>query len=304
MCERPARRPGRRRRLARGQRACSGVVPGCAQRLADHHVRRGRRRRRHRRPGVLPMRLGWRGWTGRCGACFATTAPRRNGHDRLRPLQLAPHAGGLVRGHRAPQPVRAGAADERRVRRLSLVRLHCVTPDVNADLSGRITRAQALMREAAIDVLLLSPGADLRYLSGYAAHPLERLTCLVVPAAGDATLVVPRLEQPMASASPAGSFLEIVAHEETDDAFALVGRLCGDVKRVGLANRMWAEQVLRLRATMPAAEQLTAGTVLRSLRMRKTPAEVAALREAGAAIDRVHARMGEWLRPGRTEAEV
>jgi Xaa-Pro aminopeptidase len=40
------------------------------------------------------------------------------------------------------------------------------------------------------------------------------------------------------------------------------------------------------------------------MRMRKTPAEVAALREAGAAIDAVHARMGEWLRAGRTEAEV
>src|ERR671929_1781570 len=38
--------------------------------------------------------------------------------------------------------------------------------------------------------------------------------------------------------------------------------------------------------------------------MVKTPAEVAELAAAGAAIDRVHARMGEWLTVGRTEAEV
>jgi len=38
--------------------------------------------------------------------------------------------------------------------------------------------------------------------------------------------------------------------------------------------------------------------------MRKTPDEVQALREAGAAIDEVHARVAEWLKPGRTEAEV
>jgi Xaa-Pro dipeptidase len=44
--------------------------------------------------------------------------------------------------------------------------------------------------------------------------------------------------------------------------------------------------------------------VLRELRMRKDAAEVRALRKAGAAIDRVHARMAEWLRPGRTEREV
>jgi Xaa-Pro dipeptidase len=44
--------------------------------------------------------------------------------------------------------------------------------------------------------------------------------------------------------------------------------------------------------------------VIRELRMRKDAAEVAQLRAAGAAIDRVHARMGEFLRAGRTEAEV
>ncbi|MDX6263204.1 MAG: hypothetical protein QOH84_4892, partial [Kribbellaceae bacterium] len=44
--------------------------------------------------------------------------------------------------------------------------------------------------------------------------------------------------------------------------------------------------------------------IVRELRMRKDAAEVDALRKAGAAIDRVHARVGEWLRAGRTEAEV
>ena len=38
--------------------------------------------------------------------------------------------------------------------------------------------------------------------------------------------------------------------------------------------------------------------------MVKSAAEVEELALAGAAIDRVHARMGEWLRVGRTEAEV
>ncbi len=67
---------------------------------------------------------------------------------------------------------------------------------------------------------------------------------------------------------------------------------------------MWAHKVFALRAAMPGAEQVAAGTVLSNLRMRKTPVEVEALRRAGSAIDRVHARVGEWLRPGRTEREV
>jgi Xaa-Pro aminopeptidase len=67
---------------------------------------------------------------------------------------------------------------------------------------------------------------------------------------------------------------------------------------------MWAEKVLRLRERMPDARQALAGDALRELRMRKSPDEVAALRRAGAAIDRVHSRVGEWLRAGRTEREV
>lgn len=62
--------------------------------------------------------------------------------------------------------------------------------------------------------------------------------------------------------------------------------------------------MLAIRDALPKAEQVLAGPIVRELRMRKDAAEVEALRKAGAAIDRVHARVGEWLRPGRTEAEV
>jgi Xaa-Pro aminopeptidase len=62
--------------------------------------------------------------------------------------------------------------------------------------------------------------------------------------------------------------------------------------------------VLRLRAGLPGIEQALAGGVLRDLRIRKTTEEIDALREAGAAIDRVHSRIGEWLRPGRSEREI
>jgi Xaa-Pro aminopeptidase len=64
---------------------------------------------------------------------------------------------------------------------------------------------------------------------------------------------------------------------------------------------MWAEQVLRFRAALPDAEQSLASAVLADLRMRKSPDEVDALRRAGQAIDRVHTRMAEFLRPGISE---
>jgi Xaa-Pro aminopeptidase len=137
------------------------------------------------------------------------------------------------------------------------------------------------------------------------AHESERLTCLVVPADGPPILIVPRLELRGAHASPAGALdLEIIGWDETDDPYALVARRLGSVAAVGLSDRMWALMVLRLRAALPTVRQELASLALRDLRARKSPAEVAALRAAAEAIDRVHAQVPGWLRPGRTEAEV
>ncbi|SFG59086.1 Xaa-Pro aminopeptidase [Actinopolymorpha cephalotaxi] len=188
-------------------------------------------------------------------------------------------------------------------------RLTRVTTSVPpADLRLRLDRARATAAAAGVDALLVSPGPDLRYLTGYDAKPLERLTCLLLPAQGaraEPVLVVPGLERAAAQASGVTELgLEIVPWQETEDPYGLVAKLLPGVGSVALDNHMWAEKVLAFRASLPGVEQKLAGEVLRELRMRKTPAEVAELRAAGAAIDRVHARVGDWLRPGRTEAEV
>jgi Xaa-Pro aminopeptidase len=171
--------------------------------------------------------------------------------------------------------------------------------------ASRLELVRDAARAAGLDAVLLTPGPDLRYVTGYDAKQLERLTCLAVPAHGDPALFVPRLELPAAQASPAGSLgLEIVPWGETDDPFHLVAGMLGSISVVGVSDRMWALFVLRFRDAMPGVRAALASSALRPLRIRKTPAEVAALREAGAAIDRVHARVPGWLRPGLTERQV
>ena len=182
---------------------------------------------------------------------------------------------------------------------------HAVAATTALYPAERLRLAADATGAAGLGALLLTPGPDLRYVTGYDAQQLERLTCLALPASGDPFLVVPRLELPAAQASPAGAFgLEMIPWDETDDPYELVARRLGPVSSVGLADRMWAMMVLRFRAALPAARQGLASVALRDLRSRKSPAEVAALREAGAAIDRVHAAVPGWLRPGRTELEV
>jgi Xaa-Pro aminopeptidase len=177
--------------------------------------------------------------------------------------------------------------------------------------AARLTRVADAVRGRGLSALLLTPGPDLRYVTGYDAPQLERLTCLVVPAAADPFLVVPRLELKAALASPAGGLgVEIAAWDENEDAFAMIRqRLAGSgwpggAATLGLSDRMWALHALRFADAFPGTRQVLASTVLSDLRMRKSPAEIEALREAGAAIDRVHAKVPRWLRAGVTEREA
>jgi len=174
----------------------------------------------------------------------------------------------------------------------------------------RVHAARDIAADTGVDLLVLTPGSDLRYLCGYSAHAMERLTALVVPRQGEPFLIVPRLEAPMVDASPAGGLgLELLAWDETDDAFALLARtatarLGAAPTRVAVGARSWAEHALGVQRALPGSALELASPVVDRLRMVKSAAEVEELALAGAAIDRVHARMADWLRVGRTEAEV
>ncbi|HWL34585.1 MAG TPA: Xaa-Pro peptidase family protein [Frankiaceae bacterium] len=171
--------------------------------------------------------------------------------------------------------------------------------------ADRLGRAATAAAAAGLDALLVTPGADLRYLTGYDALPLERLTCLVVPAEGPPTLVVPTLERPRAESSPAGALgIEIVGWGETDDPYALTARLLGHARIVGISDRTWLMHALRWRDAVPGVRHELAGAALRELRMRKTTEEVAALREAARIIDGVQEQIQSMRLLGRTEREV
>jgi Xaa-Pro aminopeptidase len=179
--------------------------------------------------------------------------------------------------------------------------LHQSAPDAGV-LRKRLERAQEV---AAGTGLVIAPGSDLRYLIGQGGGSFERLTALVVPAEGSPALVVPKLEAPGYADVPLAELgVDVLTWVDGDDPYALVGDRLGKPDQVAVSDFAIALHVLALRQAMPAAEQVLAGPIVRELRMRKDAAEVAELRAAGAAIDRVHARVPEFLRAGRTEAEV
>lgn len=170
--------------------------------------------------------------------------------------------------------------------------------------ASRLVRTRTAMAQTGVDVLLLGPGANLRWLTGYHALPLERLTLLIVPVEGEVALLVPALERARAAASRAGDVAEIVTWAETDDPYDAVRRHVSSARIAAVDDRLWASFTLQLQERLAVASWWLASSVLGPLRQRKDAAELAALAAAGAAIDEVHATVGSLLRGGRTEVEV
>jgi Xaa-Pro aminopeptidase len=168
----------------------------------------------------------------------------------------------------------------------------------------RVERVRASMGEHDVDVVLLSVGPDLPYLTGYTAMPLERLTMLVLPRGGDATLVVPRLEAPRVVERP--ELFTVRAWSETEDPVALVAGLVGAAGSLAIGDRTWARFLIELLDHLPAAKVRRASEIVGPIRARKDDAEITALSAAGAAADRVARQLqaGDIPLVGRTEAEV
>jgi len=189
---------------------------------------------------------------------------------------------------------------------------------------SRLERAQQELPGHDAAAMLIGVGADLEWLIGYAAMPLERLTMLVVPAEGRATLVVPRLEVAAAETSPGvgGGLVELVSWQETEDPFSLVaellqrtgsrpeiqlGALGGTWGRLGgllISDHLWATFLLRIQAAVPDAAFGLASSALAELRAIKDADEIELLRRAAHAADRVIAAMAAGRLVGRSESDL
>lgn len=181
----------------------------------------------------------------------------------------------------------------------------------------RLSAARRLAGGSGLDAMLVGVGADLRYLAGYPAMPLERLTMLVIPARAGWAMVVPRLESGPAHLCPpaAGGDLPIVIWEEDDDAYALVARMVREaarppagsgspVGRVAVSDDLPARHLLPLQRNLEGARFSVASAVLRELRMIKDPDEIELLTLAAQAADRVIAQIASGRLVGRSEADI
>jgi Xaa-Pro aminopeptidase len=182
-----------------------------------------------------------------------------------------------------------------------------------ARYAERMDRLGSLTEGRGFDAVLIGVGSDLEYLTGYRAMPLERLTLLVAARGAEPFLVVPRLERAAADAGLRIG-LPIRTWEETEDPYALAlsGLAAARDREVRLAvsDRLWATHLLAFQAHLAEDDRFDAyefglaSSLLGELRAIKDPDEIALLRLAAHAADRVVAAIAAGPLVGRTEADV
>src|SRR5206468_12314295 len=130
------------------------------------------------------------------------------------------------------------------------------------------------------------------------------LTMLVLPADDAAVLVVPKLEAPRVVERPA--VFSIRPWSELESPVHIVGELIGSRRRLAISDRAWSTFLLQLQRLRPEAEWRVGSEVTGPIRAVKDAAEIAALRIASAAADRVATQLlaGDIPLIGRTEGDV
>ncbi|MFF4832945.1 aminopeptidase P family protein [Streptomyces sp. NPDC001315] len=173
------------------------------------------------------------------------------------------------------------------------------------DYRARMDRAAHAAADAGLAGLLVAPGPDLVWLTGYApTAATERLTLLVLAAGQDPVLVVPTLEAPDAARATGAPALTLRDWTDGKDPYAVTAGLLDTSGRFGISDNAWAMHLLGLQKALPATSYASLTDALPMLRAVKDAAELELLAAAGAAADATFEDIRNVPFAGRRESEI
>ena len=171
----------------------------------------------------------------------------------------------------------------------------------------RLASARRLMQRHGIGAIIVEPGASLDYFTGVQWWRSERLTAAVIPADGDPIIVTPFFEKPSVEESlkvPA----EVRVWQEHEEPLRLVADFLRERGAagapVGLEETTRHFVLDNLQRQLPGVRTVSANPVVRSLRMIKSPAEIALMQSAADITVAAYGSIHSQIREGMTPADV
>ncbi|MER7840630.1 aminopeptidase P family protein [Streptomyces sp. NPDC096040] len=173
------------------------------------------------------------------------------------------------------------------------------------DYRARMTRAAHTAADAGLAGLLIAPGPDMVWLTGYTPTAVtERLTLLVLAPGKDPVLVVPTLEAPDAEKADGAAALNLRDWTDGTDPYAVTAGLLDHAGCFGISDNAWAMHLLGLQKTLPDTSYASLTDALPMLRAVKDTAELELLAAAGAAADATFEEIRKVPFAGRRESDV
>jgi Xaa-Pro aminopeptidase len=178
-------------------------------------------------------------------------------------------------------------------------------PFTNEDFAARMRRVVNSADEKGLAGVIVTPGPDLVWLTGYQPTAItERLTMLVLSTDNEPTLLVPVLERPDVEAAAGADSVSLVDWEDGTDPYEIASPLLRSDGEFGISDSAWAMHLLGLQGALPQSRYRSLTECLPMMRAVKDDNELMRLTAAGAAADSTYGEIVQRRFAGRRETEV
>lgn len=170
--------------------------------------------------------------------------------------------------------------------------------------SDRINRFIKEVSGLGVDLTVIVPGPNFRYLVGSYIETFERFGALLICINnGSYTLLLPRLDEGKAKATGLPYIVYGDDEGPVNGIKAFVDG-CGLIRRVGFEGRASIDYLWAMRKVVSGFEDVSIDDVLASMRISKDTDELSNIERAVKAIEEGVRAAHESIRPGMTEVDV
>jgi Xaa-Pro dipeptidase len=161
-----------------------------------------------------------------------------------------------------------------------------------------------LLKENNVDAMILFPGANIGYYTGFPIGMSERLAAAVIPVEGEPYFIVNKLEGELRGLDP--WFKKVYIWDEHEDPVELLAEKLkeGGYKRLGISVEAPWGWVNSLKEKLPEAELVDISDYVGYIRMVKTLEEIELIEEACRISDETMEEAFAQLHTGMTEKEL
>jgi Xaa-Pro aminopeptidase len=174
------------------------------------------------------------------------------------------------------------------------------------DFRAVMAKATELLKKKNVKALILSPSANMFYLTGFNTFPGERLLVSILTDTGEGIFIVPKLYE--SEVREKAVFDQIYSWNDSENPVDIIRSIASKYGIenccVAIEETMWFTAFEKIFTTLEGIKYINAGEIIGQLRQCKTAAEAEKMRNASRTADKALENILPNIKAGMTEAQV